>query len=108
MSKIVVKNTKILMHKFLLTDDAKTDLDNIWFYIAEDNISAADKVEDDIIKAFYNLSENPLIGHSREDLTPRNVRFWSVHSYLIIYDATTEPISIVRVLSGYRDITSVL
>ncbi len=96
------------MPKFIVSVEAKNDLDEIWFYIAQDSIRAADNVEDDIIRSFYDLSDNPLMGHKRDDLTPREVRFWNVHSYLIIYDATTEPISIVRVLSGYRDITSIL
>ena len=83
-------------------------MDTIWLYIAQDNMDAADQVENDIIKAMYNLSNYPLIGHRREDLTMRDIRFWNVHSYLIVYDANTQPISIARVLSGYRDISSAL
>lgn len=97
------------MPKFLLTDDAKNDLDNIWYYIAIDNPEAASKVEDEIIKSFYILSENPLIGHKREDITQKpQIRFWSVFSYLIVYDAMATPINILRILSGYRDIPSII
>ncbi len=96
------------MSKFQLTEDARNDLDEIWLYIAKDNIDAADKLEEEIIKSFYLLSEQPNIGHKREDLTSHEVRFWRIYSYLIVYDAGTKPISIVRVLSGYRDITSIL
>jgi hypothetical protein len=36
------------------------------------------------------------------------LHFWSVHHYLIIYRAEAQPIEIVRVLSGYRDISQIL
>jgi hypothetical protein len=36
------------------------------------------------------------------------VRFFSVHSYLIIYNAASQPLSIVRILSGYRDVAILL
>lgn len=69
---------------------------------------AASLVIDAIFSACDELSRFPIMGHSRSDLTNRNVRFWSVYSYLVIYDATSNPISIVRVLSGYRDIAAML
>ena len=49
-----------------------------------------------------------MIGHVREDLTSRPVRFFSVHSYIIIYSAASRPLSVVRILSGYRDIAVLL
>ena len=77
-------------------------------YIAKDNATAAATVIDAIFAAFGKLSDNPLMGHRREDLTRRDVRFWAMYSNLIIYNAETKPLSIVRVLSGYSDIISLL
>ena len=34
------------------------------------------------------LAQTPLMGHLREDLTDEPVRFWSVYSYVIVYDRT--------------------
>jgi len=52
------------------------------------------------------LSENPMLGHERKDLTSKPVRFWPFKwHYLIIY-TNSSPVEIVRVLSGYRDISS--
>lgn len=79
-------------------------MDNIWYYIAADNANAADKVENEITQAFYRLAEHPFMGHLREDLTEKDLRFWSVYSYLIVYDPHRQPIAIVRVLSGWRDV----
>ena len=96
------------MRNYNLTPEALEDLDNIQQYISADNPVAAENLIEECFSVFDILSKTPLMGHRREDLTPRNVRFWNIHSYLIIYDATTDPISIIRVLSGYRDISSIL
>ena len=46
-------------------------------------------------------------GHSRPDLTTKDVRFWPVRSYLVIYRETV-PLEIVTILHGARDIHSFL
>lgn len=96
------------MHDYILTPEAQDDLMAIQDYIAQDNPVVAARVIDECFECFAKLSESPLIGHKREDLTIRDVRFWNLYSYLVIYDANTKPISIVRCLSSYRDITSLL
>ena len=93
---------------FILSDDAHDDLIEIQDYIAQDSPRQAVRVIDDIFAIFDKLTLNPMIGHVREDLTSRPVRFFSVHAYLIIYDAAREPLAIVRVLNGYRDIAAIL
>lgn len=96
------------MQDYILTPKALDDLINIQDYIAQDNPRAAARIIDQCFDAFRKLAENPMIGHLREDLTSRDVRFWRHYSYFIVYDANTHPISIVRVLSGFRDISSVI
>ena len=54
------------------------------------------------------LGKQPGVGHVREDLTGRPVKFWPVYSYLIVYDPETEPIQILRVLHGMRDVEEIL
>jgi len=54
------------------------------------------------------LASNPGLGHTRRDLTSKPVRFWPVYSYLIIYDAETQPLEVIRILSGYRDVAAQL
>lgn len=49
----------------------------------------------------------PRIGHKRDDLTQRNVLFWRLHSYLIIYK-DSKPLRIVRIIHGKRDVKSIL
>jgi plasmid stabilization system protein ParE len=76
----------------VLSTDAALDLDDIWEYIAADSIDAADRWIGKLFDAFEALSQNPGIGHKREDLTAYPVLFWPVGSYLVIYRAERLPI----------------
>jgi plasmid stabilization system protein ParE len=96
------------MVNYSFSPEARVDLLAIWDYIANDNIDAADRVEKDIIEAITILASNPELGHFRRDLTSRRVRFWRIHSYLIIYDPGVQPLEVVRILSGYRDVANLL
>ena len=97
------------MSRYILSDEARHDLYQIWEYVAEQgSIDAADRVIGDLRDAMMKLAESPLIGHRRQDLTSQPVRFWSVHSYLVVYDPDTDPLVIVRVLHGFRDIQAIL
>ena len=73
------------MSRYIFGRDAADDLDQIWDYIARDNVSAADRLIDKLFEAFEELAKNPALGHSRRDITNANVRFWPVGNYLIIY-----------------------
>ena len=88
--------------------EARLDLLEIWEHIAQDNLDAADRVEQEIEHAVSMLVRNPELGHLRRDLTSKPVRFWPIYSYLIIYDPAAQPLEIVRVLSGYRDVAALL
>jgi plasmid stabilization system protein ParE len=61
-----------------------------------------------INQAFGLLSRTPGAGQIREDLTIRDVKFWTVFSYMIVYDPAKRPIEIVRVLHGNRDLLRLL
>ena len=96
------------MNNFNITIKAEQDLKQIWNYIAQDNHNAANKVLDQFFESFRNLALNPNIGHIREDLTNKPVRFWPLYSYLTIYKPDTNPITIIRVISGFRDISKLI
>ena len=88
--------------------EARLDLLELWEFIAQDNVDAADRVQQEVQHAVSLLARNPELGHLRRDLTTKAVRFWAVHSYLIIYDPATQPLEVVRILSGYRDVVALL
>jgi plasmid stabilization system protein ParE len=94
------------MSGYILSVDADFDLDEIWEYIAADNIDAADRWIEKLFDAFEALGQTP--GHRREDRTSHPVLFWPVGAYLIIYRAERRPIEIVAVTQGSRDIPAFL
>lgn len=96
---------------FVLTPRAKSDLFEIWCYIAENNPEAADRVERAIFDACAFVAKNPLLGHVRPDLTIRPVRFCTVTrypNYAIVYRPETSPLQIIAVVHGKRDVGRIL
>jgi plasmid stabilization system protein ParE len=48
------------------------------------------------------------MGHKRQDLTNRPVKFWRIFSYLVVYDPTSVPLTVIAVLHGARDVEHIL
>ena len=96
------------MKPFILTPRAEQDVNDIWEYIADDNIEAADRVLAALGKTMHRLAKDPGIGHMREELADRRHRFFLVYSYLIVYRFETRPLQVIRVLHAARDLQSIL
>jgi plasmid stabilization system protein ParE len=96
---------------FVLTQLAKTDIFEIWSYIAERNEQAADRVEQAIFDACAFVAESPMRGHTRADLTARSLRFWTLTRYpnfTVVYTPEVVPLQIVAVLHGKRNLRRIL
>jgi plasmid stabilization system protein ParE len=83
--------------------DAAIDLDEIWDFIAEDNLDAADKVIEDILASLDALVPFPHQGHKRTDLTSRPLLFTVVREYLIAYAPDERPLWVIAVMHGRRN-----
>jgi toxin ParE1/3/4 len=81
---------------------AEADLDDIWWYIAEDNPDAADRFFSKIDEQCQTLAQFPKMGTSKDNLMP-SLRSFPVGNYLIFYLPMDDGIEIIRVLSGMRD-----
>lgn len=57
------------MTSYILAPEAFQDLQELWDYIATENLNAADRVIDTLFAAFERLAAMPGLGHRREDLT---------------------------------------
>ena len=68
----------MVSRKVKVSRPAKNDLDEIWLYIAQDNLEAADRFVDSITDRFKN--------------------------YLILYRSLKGRIEVVRVVQGARDL----
>jgi plasmid stabilization system protein ParE len=93
---------------FVLSAPAASDLREIHAYIAADDPAAARRVLGHLRDAMHRLAELPGLGHVRDDLATRRCGCGRCTPYLVIYRPETRPLQIVRVLSGYRDIATVL
>jgi plasmid stabilization system protein ParE len=92
------------MSSYAFHPEAFADLDEIWKYIAEDNIDAADRVLADIHSTLTTLAASPRIGHRRSDLTERPLLFHVVRDeYLIAYAPDENPLWVVAVIHGRRN-----
>ncbi len=91
------------MRKFKVSRPAKKDLDEIWLYIAQDSLDAADRFIDYLTDRFPLLVSSPRMGRSREDLAP-GLRCHPVKNYLIFYRLAKNRVEIARVVQGTRDL----
>ena len=90
------------MAGYELSAEVENDLFEIWSVIAEDNVAAANRVEDELRRTFGSLAGFPGQGHWRRELSDR-LRFWPVWDYLVAYRPEPSPILILGVLHGRRN-----
>jgi toxin ParE1/3/4 len=95
------------VNRFELARRAVRDIQDIWEFVSEDSFTAADRLLEEFYRTFGQRAETPGMGHKREDLTHRNVLFWALHSYLIVY-RTSQPLRVVRVIHAKRDVKKLL
>jgi plasmid stabilization system protein ParE len=99
------------MSEYQFTPQAADDLFDIWSYIAEDNLDAANRVEEAVYSACAFLTESPRAGRIREDLTALPGRFWLVQPFRncwIVYEPESKPLQIIRILHPARNIATML
>jgi plasmid stabilization system protein ParE len=87
---------------FELHPGAAQDITEIWEYIAEESLLSAQRVREEILDTIRNLITFPLQGHTRPDLTSRNLRFQIVRDFLIAYAPDEKPIVVIAVVHGRR------
>jgi antitoxin ParD1/3/4/toxin ParE1/3/4 len=95
--------------RYILAPEAAQDLVKIWSYIKQQSSARmANRVEEVIRERIAFLSENPGVGHWRRDLTDKDVKFFPVYSYLIVYRPATKPLQVVAILHGRRNVETLL
>jgi plasmid stabilization system protein ParE len=86
---------------------AQADVEDIFRYVADDDLEAALRVDQEIDEACLMLASRPLMGHTREDLKlGPEYRVWPIYSYLIIYRPDSDPLEVVRVWHGAQKFPS--
>ena len=99
------------MSSYQFTPQAVEDLFEIWSYIAGDDLEAASRVDEAIHAGCAFLTDTPLAGRIREDLTSLPLRFWLVQpyrNYWIVYRPETQPLQVIRIIHTARNIPQIL
>jgi toxin ParE1/3/4 len=78
------------------------DLDEIWFFIAQDNINAADATMETIRAASIPLAQFPKLGRPGNMRRSRELNVAGT-PYRLIYRLTPDSIEILRVVHGARE-----
>lgn len=96
-----------MAHRLVVARAARTDLLETWTYIAEHDMTAADRVLDDVYTAARRIAEWPEIGRRRDELV-QGVRSLPVGNLVIFYRFSDDVVEVVRVLDGRRDLDALL
>ncbi len=86
---------------FRRTPLAEQDLEDIWFFVAQDNPDAADRLLEKIEESIVLLAENPPLGPARPDIAPE-LRYHPVDHYVLFYRIFKNDIDLVRVVHEAR------
>ena len=97
-----------MSQRYQLTETAQRHFNEIGAFVAEDSVDAAVTIYDALEQAFEQLAEMPGMGHTRTDLTDLPLKFWSVFSYLVVYEPESDPLAIVAIIHGARDVEHLL
>jgi antitoxin ParD1/3/4/toxin ParE1/3/4 len=94
------------MAKWVLSPLAREELEAILEFVATESGSddVARRVAGDFVAALDKLAVSPRIGWQRAHLTGASTRWWRVHRYLLVYHPESQPLRVIRILHGARDL----
>ncbi len=95
------------MPRFTLTRTAEVDVREIWLYVAQDDLVAADRLVDRFTGTYEMLAQHPELGE-RQQRYLAGLRKFSVGNYVIFYVRIEDGILVHRVLHGARDVGELL
>ena len=92
-----------------LAQQARSDLDAIWLYIAQESGSTdtATRVVSSITQKFALFTRFPFIGKSLEPHARPHVRTFAADHYTIFYSTKADEIRNLRIIHASRDIQSI-
>ena len=96
------------MKPYVLTEEAELD-----FYLTSDRIArrspeAALRWEAKILDALDHLADWPQTGRIRPEYAPAPFRFWTLDSFLIVYNPAADPLEVADIFHGARNLSRLL
>lgn len=95
------------MRKLVIAEPAAHDLEGIVDYIALDNPIAAEGVYREIVEAVLKLPQFPNLGRSGRHPDTRELSVSGL-PYLVVYEVTTETVTILAIFHTSRDLAQTL
>lgn len=95
------------MRKLVIAEPAAHDLEGIVDYIALDNPTAAEDVYRGIVEVAQKLPQFPDIGRSGRHPDTRELSVSGL-PYLLVYEVTTETVTILTIFHTSRDLAQAL
>ena len=92
------------MAKVFYTASAENDLLEAWLYVAEDSVTAADRMLDQIEAEAIRLLDQPRMGRERPELSPGIRSRPTSTPYILFYFPNEHGVVVARVLHHARDI----
>lgn len=89
------------MARILRTFPARDDLLQIWLYVAEQNVEAADRLIERIDRTVRLLARHPMLGEAVPQYRP-DLRRFTVGNYVLYYEPIESGVRLIRVLHGAR------
>lgn len=92
--------------QFRLTEPAIRDIEQIADYIArESGFDQADRFLTRLDTKFSKIAQFPNLGRQRNEILP-GLRSFPMDQYLILYIPVNQDVDILRVVSGYRNLSA--
>ncbi|MFN0147848.1 MAG: type II toxin-antitoxin system RelE/ParE family toxin [Dehalococcoidia bacterium] len=88
------------------TARAEVDIADIALFIAETNASLALTLWDEFLDAAQRLASGTAQGHRHANIRTPSLRVYLVRRWFLVYDSSTEPITVRRVVRATRDLAS--
>jgi toxin ParE1/3/4 len=107
------QTVKTMTLRIVITPKASLDLDELFEYIAQNNLDAALRFFDSARQTFSQLARTPSMGGVYEISNPslQGLRKWKVkgfEKYIIFYRFSEELLEILRIIHAGRDIPTIL
>ena len=87
-----------------LSPSAERDLEDIWYFIAQQNPIAASRVLQKLNQRIVSLGQMPQRARLRADIAPA-ARCLVEGNYLVLYEVIENRVEIVRVVHGAVDLS---
>ena len=90
----------------IISDEAESDLEDIWDYIASDSPIKADRFIDQLYRKCIDISDLDGIGRRRDELSDELLSI-PHKKYIIFFERKKKHVNIVRILQGSRDLDQI-